>query len=662
MKSARLLAVALLGSALVIFLSSPAHATTVNISVSEDGYTAMGMSWYMDREYCKAYEYSMPGYDSFGYTKFAMDTVDPAVTGDWVSSARLNFYVTGQQGAGLTSYGSSETGPIEINAYADVYTANTTVSGTTVATNIYGGDPTPHYASVEITDIAKSWLDSGYANHGIKIENPVYDGKAFYWNASEAAANQPYLELTYDPPGGTITCPVNVDTYAVPMGGPGYGYPINTQVKSMADWLTIPGLVGFDLEPLDGYSGSDVISADFKFYRLDSDGGGMSPATAPAGTDFTATIHALDDSVTLTEDLLPGDPVHGVIDLVNRPNAFGSGYSASNDTGPNTWAEADITQIVKDWLDGTYANNGIEFQDDTGPAPDDYVWYWNSIQAAENHPYLEVTLGGGPPPGPELTTTPADGETLAFGNVRVGTSADEALTATNSGGGTLEGTFPAASGDFGPGSTLAFILDATESDDRPYTYAPGERGSDSLPVTITSNDGNSTVTLDGQGVGPVYGSNPGAGSTLDLGQVMPGESTQLLLDLTNDTSDPDLGNLTNLTLLVADITGADAGFFSLLDFTPGTVLEKDELLSLLLEFSAPVGTILGGKSATLTFFSDEGAAFRGDGASFAYALHGSVGEVIPEPAGIVLFGLGSLGVLVMLRRRRKRHYVMGGTM
>ncbi len=187
----------------------------------------------------------------------------------------------------------------------------------------------------------------------------------------------------------TVVCPVNADTYMVPGMG-GNGYPINTQVKSMADWLTIPALVGFDLENLGAHSGNDVVSAKFKFYRLDSDGTMMSPATAPAGTDFTATIHALDDTVMLTEDLLGG--YYGVINFGNRPGVLGTGYSVSNDTGPNSWAEADITQIVIDWLDGNYVNNGIEFQDDPGPSPDNYVWYWSSIQNADNHPYLEVDV------------------------------------------------------------------------------------------------------------------------------------------------------------------------------------------------------------------------------------------------------------------------------
>ena len=188
-----------------------------------------------------------------------------------------------------------------------------------------------------------------------------------------------------------IICPVDVDTYLVPMGECGYGYPVYDVVKSMEDWMNIPALIRFDLTPLDGLSGSLVGSAKFKFYRLDSPGGFMSPPTAPAGEEITATIHALDDSVLLTEELLPGDPYHGVIDRCNRPNIFGDAYPVSNDTGPNTWAEADITGIVKDWLNNEYLNNGIEFLDNSDP--NEYVWYWTSIQGNEEYrPYLDVSV------------------------------------------------------------------------------------------------------------------------------------------------------------------------------------------------------------------------------------------------------------------------------
>ncbi len=260
--------------------------------------------------------------------------------------------------------------------------------------------------SWDITPIVNNWITGD--NHGLAVIG---------WNDVPGAGNtHPYFAGLPDPnpngmspkltdtPAGTrgILCPVDVDTYVLPMGQCGFGYPINHQVKSMEDSLTIPAMVKFDLSALEGYASDDVQSAKFKFYRLDSDGGMMSPDTAPAGTELTATIHALDNSVLLTEDLLQGeDPnnpaAHGVIDLCNRPGIIGPGYQISSDTGPDTWAEADITQIVKDWLDGVYANNGIELQDDSDL--DGYVWYWSSIQdgmaghvGSQYVPYLEVTI------------------------------------------------------------------------------------------------------------------------------------------------------------------------------------------------------------------------------------------------------------------------------
>ncbi len=108
---------------------------------------------------------------------------------------------------------------------------------------------------------------------------------------------------------------------------------------------------------------------------------------------------------------------------------------------------------------------------------------------------------------PELTTTPPDGGTLQFGNVLVGSSpSTQPLSATNTGypGSTLSGEFGAASGVFGPGSSLAFgPLAQGESASRDYSFSPTARGFASQGVTVTSDGGDSTITLSGTGVAPV---------------------------------------------------------------------------------------------------------------------------------------------------------------
>lgn len=51
----------------------------------------------------------------------------------------------------------------------------------------------------------------------------------------------------------------------------------------------------------------------------------------------------------------------------------------AHDTGPNTWASADLTEFVKAWLGGgetDIPNNGIRIHDLGGPEWDDWGWYF----------------------------------------------------------------------------------------------------------------------------------------------------------------------------------------------------------------------------------------------------------------------------------------------
>ena len=250
---------------------------------------------------------------------------------------------------------------------------------------------------------------------------------------------------------------------------------------------------------------------------------------------------------------------------------------------------------------------------------------------------------------PVLTTDPPDKGTLNFGLTRVGTTSNGNLKATNSGTGTLDGTFPAASGVFAPVTTAGFSLGAGASTSRGYSYTPAARGSDSQAVTVTSNGGDSAITLAGQGVGPVFSSSPAPGSTIDFGEVALGGSISLPFDISNISNDPNGGNLalTNLTLIDMMLSGPDASSFSIAGFTPGTVLGELETANLSLTFTgmAPPGT----KQATLTVLTDEGAALGVLGHEFVYSL---TGAVTPEPTTLGLLGAGLLGVLARRRRRK----------
>lgn len=220
-----------------------------------------------------------------------------------------------------------------------------------------------------------------------------------------------------------------------------------------------------------------------------------------------------------------------------------------------------------------------------------------------------------------------DTSTIDFGNVRIGTSGNGSVTASNTGPNHTKVknlTWPVAGGEFsgGGGTANPLFKDPTLGSDtagKTYTYAPSGHGPDSQGLTITSDSGSPGLTLMGTGVGPTFDSSE---ASLDFGEVGSGASPSLGLDITNDTADADLGNLTDLTLASAVITGPDAGLFQLNGFTPGTVLSKGQVANLSVQFNASGPP--GAKSATLTFNTDQGAAFGGAGDSFDVPLTGTV--------------------------------------
>jgi hypothetical protein len=258
---------------------------------------------------------------------------------------------------------------------------------------------------------------------------------------------------------------------------------------------------------------------------------------------------------------------------------------------------------------------------------------------------------------PALTTSPAAGGIVAFDSVRVGTSASNTITVTNTGnpGSSLTGTFPAVSGDFAPAGTASFgPLAQNASSNRSYFYTPSSRGTDNRQVTVTGYGGSSRLTLTGTGVGPVFSSTV-ADSTIDFGSVSLGDTASLPLSISNATSDIDLGDLTDLTLLSASLTGPDASLFSLVGFTPATILAKNAAADLQIEFNSD-GTSPGLKSAMLTFSTDQGAAFGVAGDSISFSLNGIV--TVPEPscrALTIIMGLCLVGLLRQADRRRPSH-------
>lgn len=251
-------------------------------------------------------------------------------------------------------------------------------------------------------------------------------------------------------------------------------------------------------------------------------------------------------------------------------------------------------------------------------------------------------------------------DTLNFGNVRVGTSATTNLTLTNTGElesvllGSITGltetsddTTPGFSATLGANDPYAIVTGDTE--DRTFRFTPLTRGAATDELTLTTDHaGDANVTLNATGVGPEFSSDAPEAEPIDLGQAAVNGTTGTDLAVGNTTTDLGLpDSLTGLTLLGYQITGDNADLFSLTGFTPNTVLSAGDLTDLHLLLTAD--ETLGVKTATLTLFTDQGAALGQAGDSFSFDLTAEVVTVIPTPSSALC-----LAALMLTRRRRER--------
>lgn len=213
--------------------------------------------------------------------------------------------------------------------------------------------------------------------------------------------------------------------------------------------------------------------------------------------------------------------------------------------------------------------------------------------------------------------------TLDFGQVRLGTSASLGVTASDVGPNYSKVAnlfFPIATSNFSGGnqSFNPLFKDPTLGSDTAnvtYAFSPVTSGTISQSLAVTSDSGTINLNLTGKGVGPVASSVP----SIDFGNVLYGTNATQALSVNNVTSDGDLGNLTNLTLLSATIVGPDASRFSLSGFTPGSVLSAGGSLPLSILFDGNGGT-LSNYNATLSIVTDQGAAFGTAGQTINISL------------------------------------------
>lgn len=212
--------------------------------------------------------------------------------------------------------------------------------------------------------------------------------------------------------------------------------------------------------------------------------------------------------------------------------------------------------------------------------------------------------------------------TLDFGQVRIGTSASLGVTASDVGPNYSKVAnlfFPIATSSFSGGNQAfnPLFKDPTLGSDTAtvtYAYSPVTSGTSSQTLAVTSDSGSVNLNLTGSGVGPVASAAP----NIDFGNVLYGTTSAQALSVNNATTDGNLGNLTNLTLLSATIVGPDASRFSLSGFTPGYVLSAGGSLPLSILFDGNGGSLTN-YNATLSIVTDQGSAF------------GTVGQTINIP-------------------------------
>ena len=303
--------------------------------------------------------------------------------------------------------------------------------------------------------------------------------------------------------------------------------------------------------------------------------------------------------------------------------------------------------------------------------------YTPTGRGADTLPVTFTPTGGysGTPPSSQVTFTGQgvapvvnlDQSLINAGNVRIGTSGIAKVVVNNGGDGNLsglgsvsnlKGSIPALTGVFTASSASIDLADnGTQNFQAAFTPTSHGLVQNNFNVSTTNGNANGTntaqtlpVTFSGTGVGPTFGSSITPGSTIDFGSVA-GASSQKPLVLSNATLDNDLGALTNLTLLSANFTGADASMFSLPSFAPNTLLSKGGSLNLNINFAnsgAP-----GVHTAMLTFATDQNAALGGSGGTFSYQL---TATAVPEPSILLLLAtaIGGLNGWRLLRRRSVR--------
>ena len=204
-----------------------------------------------------------------------------------------------------------------------------------------------------------------------------------------------------------VVAPVEADTYILHSHGINNGYP-DCHVARVTSYVAAEAFFRFDLSELEEAEicAEQILGATFYVFPGEGEGS-MATPVAPAGTTQEAQITALRTWDPAAhpygfeywteaglgaysagyfggEQIGPNMYDPGDVGGVDPYEYAGSGraeiegdldVTLSHNTGPNTWASADLTDFVKAWLEGgeqDIPNNGIRIHD---LGTDNWGWY-----------------------------------------------------------------------------------------------------------------------------------------------------------------------------------------------------------------------------------------------------------------------------------------------
>jgi hypothetical protein len=255
-----------------------------------------------------------------------------------VDSATLSLNVTSAVGTTQVSISSADSAWVE-----ETVTWNSSTSATS------RGDanvtcPASGWMNLNVNNTVAGWVAGDYANNGFRLSTSVLGGSCT-WSSKEAGISTwPYLTVEWHTEGSPMLLPVQKDTYVNSLAaGTNYGsasalrvYRASILPDSAQEWT----LVDFDLSGLP--ADVQIDSAVLRLYNETN-------RPAPESADVTfyvqpaALLSAWDEArVTWT----------------NKPAVSNRGDAAAAYL-PTGWTEISVTEIVRDWADGTLLEYGI---------------------------------------------------------------------------------------------------------------------------------------------------------------------------------------------------------------------------------------------------------------------------------------------------------------